>query len=117
MLRLTVLAMLGAMLRPSSAFGVARSTLLLAPSSRRALHPVLRSPGLEITGPTLGGVVGRGRAFQRRTSARPLAMGYTEDKVVEIDAQLKADDPARPAATVTPVGRMQRTPTARQTPD
>ena len=83
-LRLVVFSLLCAMLRPSAGFGVSRAAWLHAPGAQRAVLPALRVPSSRAWRPP---------AFALSMKGPAAAMtSYTEEKVADIVAQLRADD-------------------------
>lgn len=97
-LRLVIGSVLCAMLKPSAGFGVSRAAWLHAPGAQRAVLPAVRAPSSRSWHtPALGvSMMAKGPA-----AGRSMAMtSYTEEKVADIVAQLRADDPEKPAAIV-----------------
>jgi len=100
-LRLVVLSLLCAMLRPSAGFGISRAAWLHAPGAQRAVQPALRAPSSRAWRPP---------AVSLSMKAPAAAVtSYTAEKVADIVAQLRADD-LKTGATVGSHSQLARPP-------
>ena len=83
-LRLVVFSLFCAMLRPSTGFGVSRAAWLHAPGAQRAVLPARQAPSSRAWRPPALALSMKGPAAAMTS--------YTEEKVADIVAQLRADD-------------------------